>query len=75
MATTLEDYRNAIGRVAQQRQPKDKNIHFLDGLELVNDLIYLLPTDVIHPNVAGELRMADGVAAALKPILPKKPPH
>jgi lysophospholipase L1-like esterase len=32
-------------------------------------IIYLLPTDVVHPNVAGSLRMADAVAAALKPVL------
>ena len=69
---TPQDYRNAIQRVVKQRQAKDKNLHFLDGLQLVNDPIYLLPTDVLHPNVAGELRMADGVAASLKPILPKK---
>jgi lysophospholipase L1-like esterase len=67
-----QDYRYAIQRVVKLRQAKDKNLHFLDGLQLVNDPIYLLPTDVVHPNVAGELRMADGIAASLKPILPKK---
>jgi lysophospholipase L1-like esterase len=67
-----QDYRNAIQRVVKQRQSRDRHLHFLDGLQLVNDQIYLLPTDVVHPNVAGELRMADGIAASLKPILPKK---
>ena len=63
---------NAIARVVRQRQAKDKKLALLDGLKLVNDPLYLLPTDVLHPNVAGELRMADGVAASLKPMLTKK---
>jgi lysophospholipase L1-like esterase len=67
-----QDYRNAIARLVKERQARDKNLHFLDGLQLVNDPIYLLPTDVVHPNVAGSLRMADGVAASLKSILPAK---
>ncbi len=67
-----QDYRNAIARVVRQRQAKDKNLALLDGLQLVNDPLYLLPTDVLHPNVAGELRIADGVAASLKPMLTKK---
>jgi lysophospholipase L1-like esterase len=41
----------------------------MDGLQLINDRIYLWVTDVVHPNDAGMQRMADGVAAALKPLL------
>ena len=67
-----QDYRNAIARVLRQRQAKDKNLALLDGLQLVNDPLYLLPTEVLYPNVAGELLMADGVAASLKPMLTKE---
>ena len=62
-------YRDAITRVIRQRQSSDRNLHLLDGLQLINDRIYLWVTDVVHPNDAGMQRMADGVAAALKPLL------
>jgi lysophospholipase L1-like esterase len=62
-------YRDAIQRVVEQRQKTDRNLYFLDGLKLVDNTIDLLPTDQIHPNMAGSMRMAEGVAAALKPIL------
>jgi lysophospholipase L1-like esterase len=68
-----QQYRDAIQRVVTARQARDKNLYFLDGLQLVNDPLYLLPTDVVHPNVAGMLRMADGIAESLKRILPRKP--
>ena len=42
---------------------------FLDGLTLVNDSLFLLVTDNVHPNDAGMHRIAEGVAVALKPIL------
>jgi len=44
-------------------------LYFLDGLSLVDDSLYLLVTDNVHPNDAGMHRIAEGVAAALKPIL------
>jgi lysophospholipase L1-like esterase len=44
------------------------NLHLLDGLA-INDPLYLWVTDVVHPNDAGFQRMAEGVAAALKPLL------
>ncbi len=62
-------YRDAITRVIRQRQSSDRNLHLLDGLQLINDRIYLWVTDVVHPNDAGMQRMADGVAAAIKPLL------
>src|SRR5262245_2300215 len=68
-----QDYRNAITRVVRQRQTSDQNLHLLDGLQLINDPIYLWVTDVVHPNDAGSQRMADGVAAALKPLLKSLP--
>jgi hypothetical protein len=34
-------YRDAITRVIRQRQSSDRNLHLLDGLELINDRIYL----------------------------------
>ena len=44
-------------------------MQLLDGLKLINDRIYLWVTDVVHPNDAGTQRMAEGVAATLKPLL------
>jgi lysophospholipase L1-like esterase len=70
---TPQDYRNAIAKVVKERQANDKNLYFVDGLKAVGDPIYLLPTDVVHPNVAGSLRMADAVGAALKPVLKPAP--
>jgi lysophospholipase L1-like esterase len=64
-----KDYRDAIARVVKQRQTTDRNLHLLNGLDWVNDPIYLWVTDVVHPNDAGSQRMAEGVAAALKPLL------
>lgn len=64
-----QDYRSAITRVVRQRQTSDQNLHLLDGLQLINDPLYLWVTDVVHPNDAGSQRMADGVATALKPLL------
>jgi lysophospholipase L1-like esterase len=64
-----KDYRDAITRVVRERQKSDSNLHLLDGLMLINDPLYLWVTDVVHPNDAGFQRMAEGVAAALKPLL------
>ena len=64
-----QDYRNAITQIVRQRHASDRNLHLLDGLQLINDPLYLWVTDVVHPNDAGSQRMADGVAAALKPLL------
>jgi len=64
-----KDYRDAITDVVKRRQRTDKNLHFLSGLELVNDPIDLWVTDLVHPNDAGAQRMANGVAATLKPLL------
>ena len=36
---------------------------------MINDSLYLLVTDNVHPNDAGMHRIAKGVAAALQPIL------
>jgi lysophospholipase L1-like esterase len=64
-----EAYRDGIARVVQERRRTDKNLYFLDGLSLVGDSLFLLVTDNVHPNDAGMHRIAEGVAAALKPIL------
>lgn len=66
---TPQDYRNAIAKVVRTRQAADRNLYFVDGLQAFKDPLYLLPTDVVHPNVAGSLKMADTLAAALKPVL------
>jgi lysophospholipase L1-like esterase len=55
--------------VVKRRHRSDKNLQFLSGLELVNDPIDLWVTDLVHPNDAGAQRMANGVAAKLKPLL------
>ncbi|MGE5215470.1 MAG: GDSL-type esterase/lipase family protein [Chloroflexota bacterium] len=64
-----EAYRDGIARVVRERQRTDKNLYFLDGLTLVNDPLFLLVTDNVHPNDAGMHRIAEGIALALKPIL------
>jgi lysophospholipase L1-like esterase len=62
-------YREAITRVVRERQRTDRNLHFLDGLSMVDDPLYLLVTDTVHPNDLGMHRIAEGVATALKPLL------
>jgi lysophospholipase L1-like esterase len=62
-------YREGITRIVRQRQSSDKNLYLLDGLSMVDDPLYLLVTDTVHPNDLGMHRIAEGVAAALKPLL------
>ena len=62
-------YRDGIANVVQRRQKSDANLYLLDGLTMINDSLYLLVTDNVHPNDAGMHRIAKGVAAALQPIL------
>ena len=72
---TPQDYRDAISRVVTGRQATDPNLTLVDGLAAFTDPLYLLPTDVVHPNVAGMLKMADNLAVAMKPVLPKGISH
>ena len=62
-------YREGIAHVIRQRQSSDRNLYLLDGLSMVDDPLYLLVTDTVHPNDLGMHRIAEGVGAALKPLL------
>lgn len=62
-------YREGITRVVHRRQSSDGNLYLLDGLSMVADPLHLLVTDSVHPNDLGMHRIAQGVAAALIPIL------
>jgi lysophospholipase L1-like esterase len=64
-----QDYRNSIQQLVELRQQRDHNLYFIDGLRLVNDPLYLMVIDQVHPNEAGSLKMAEGIATTLKPIL------
>jgi lysophospholipase L1-like esterase len=66
---TPETYREVIRRVVRRRQRSDANLHLLDGLSMVDDPLHLLVTDTVHPNDLGMHRIAERVAAALKPLL------
>jgi lysophospholipase L1-like esterase len=67
-----QDYRNSITQAFRQRQAADRNLYFVDGMQAFTDPLYLLPTDMLHPNVAGSLKIADNLAAVLKPVLAKR---
>jgi lysophospholipase L1-like esterase len=64
-------YREGITRVVRERQKVDSNLYFLDGLSMVDDPLYLLVTDTVHPNDLGMHRIAEGVGAALASLLAK----
>jgi len=61
-------YRDAVHQLVEQRRQTDRNLYFLDGLSLINDPLYLMVIDQVHPNEGGSLKMAGGIAAVLKPI-------
>ena len=64
-----QDYRDGIQQVVERRQKSDRNLYFLDGRKLIDDPLYLMVIDQVHPNEGGSLKIAEGIAAVLKPIL------
>jgi len=64
-------YRDRIASVVRRRQQSDLNLYFLDGLTLIDDPLFLLVTDNVHPNDAGMHWIAQGVAAALNRFSPQ----
>lgn len=68
-----QDYRNAIRKAVEERRKSDRHIYFMDGLDLINDPIFLMVIDHVHPNSAGSQRMAQGIAEKLKPLLAELP--
>jgi lysophospholipase L1-like esterase len=60
----VQDYRQAITTIVQQRMATDTNLHLIDGLTLVpNQLKYFV--DGVHPNDAGFALYAASLAAEL----------
>ena len=60
----VQDYRQAITSVVQQRMATDPNLHLIDGLGLVpNQSKYFV--DGVHPNDAGFALYAANLAAKL----------
>jgi lysophospholipase L1-like esterase len=60
----VQDYRQAIASIVQQRMATDPNLHLVDGLKLVpNQLKYFV--DGLHPNDAGFALYAANLAAKL----------
>ncbi len=68
------DYRAAMQRVVTQLQATDRQLHFVDGMQAFGDPLYLLPTDILHPNVAGMLKIADTLVPTLRTALAKVGP-
>ena len=66
---TPKAYREGISRVVRQRQRSDANLYLVDGLSMIDEPLHLLVTDTVHPNDLGMHRIAEGVSAALKPVL------
>jgi lysophospholipase L1-like esterase len=60
----IQDYRQAITSIVQQRMASDANLHLIDGLSLVpNQSRYFV--DGVHPNDAGFALYAAALAAKL----------
>lgn len=52
------------------RENRDRNVHLVEGTDIVTDLT-LLSTDLVHPTDRGHARMAENLAAFLKPLIEK----
>jgi len=62
---TPQAYREAISRVVRRRAKDDPNLALLDGLSLIGT-DRGLTVDRVHPDVHGTVRMAAGIADALR---------
>ena len=60
----IQDYRQAITSIVQQRMASDPNLHLIDGLGLVPNASQYFQ-DGLHPNDAGFTYYAANLAAKL----------
>ena len=67
-AELLSGVRKAIDAVVDRRTGSDRNLHFVDGRELITGPEHLEP-DLVHPNDAGMAHIAQVLAPRLRDIL------
>ena len=72
LGDTLASYRQAISGLVIARSPSDRNLHLLDGLELIGDSEGL-GVDLVHPDARGMMRMAQKIIPALRDLVEVEP--
>lgn len=67
---TLQDYRAAVQETAHLlKQHGDRNIHYVDGLDLFDQSLDRLLPDGVHPDAEGYRRMAANFLNRAAPVL------